>query len=78
MAGQGPFGPAEMGGMFTLLKVRAGQKAGDYRDPGWFKHPAGAVAREVPDDRAPPAPRAPGAGAAPAANAVQKPAGHHH
>jgi len=78
MAGQGPFGPAEMGGMFTLLKVRAGQKAGDYRDPGWFRHPAGTVAREVPDDRAPPAPRAPGAGAAPAANAVQKPAGGHH
>ncbi|MDI3381452.1 multicopper oxidase family protein [Xenophilus aerolatus] len=78
MAGQGPFGPAEMGGMFTLLKVRAGQKPGDYRDPGWFRHPAGTVAREVPDDRAPPAPRAPGAGAAPAANAVQKPAGGHH
>ncbi|MBS0428766.1 MAG: copper oxidase [Proteobacteria bacterium] len=79
MAGQGPFGPAEMGGMFTLLKVRAGQKPGDYRDPGWFRHPAGTVAREVPDDRAPPAPRAPGAGLAPAANAVRKPAsGHHH
>ena len=78
MAGQGPFGPAEMGGMFTLLKVRAGQKPGDYRDPGWFRHPAGTVAREVPDDRAPPASRAPGAGAAPAANAVRKPAGGHH
>ncbi len=77
MAGQGPFGPAEMGGMFTLLKVRAGQKPGDYRDPGWFRHPAGTVAREVPDDRAPPASRAPGAGAAPAANAVRKPAGGH-
>ncbi|MDQ7956871.1 MAG: copper oxidase [Pseudomonadota bacterium] len=78
MAGQGPFGPAEMGGMFTLLKVRRDQKPGDYRDPGWFRHPAGTVAREVPDDRAPPASRAPGAGAAPAANAVRKPAGGHH
>ena len=78
MAGQGPFGPAEMGGMFTLLKVRRDQKPGDYRDPGWFRHPAGTVAREVPDDRAPPAPRAPGAGATPAANAVRKPTGGHH
>ncbi|MDQ7970966.1 MAG: copper oxidase [Rhodocyclaceae bacterium] len=78
MAGQGPFGPAEMGGMFTLLKVRRDQKPGDYRDPGWFRHPAGTVAREVPDDRAPPASRAPGASAAPAANAVRKPAGGHH
>jgi FtsP/CotA-like multicopper oxidase with cupredoxin domain len=79
MAGQGPFGPAEMGGMFTLLKVRRDQKPGDYRDPGWFRHPGGTVAREVPDDRAPPAPRAPGAGATPAANVVRKPAsGHHH
>ncbi len=78
MAGQGPFGPAEMGGMFTLLKVRRDQRQGDYRDPGWFRHPAGTVAREVPDDRAPPAPRAPGTGATPAANAVRKPAGGHH
>jgi hypothetical protein len=35
-----------MGGMFTLLKVRKDQKPGDYRDPGWFRHPAGTVARE--------------------------------
>jgi len=46
MSGRGPFGPAEMGGMFTLLKVRKGQKAGDYSDPGWFRHPQGTVARE--------------------------------
>jgi manganese oxidase len=46
MTGRGPFGPAEMGGMFTLLKVRRGQKPGDYSDPGWYKHPAGTVARE--------------------------------
>jgi manganese oxidase len=46
MTGQGPFGPLEMGGMFTVMKVRSDVKAGDYRDPGWYKHPAGTVARE--------------------------------
>ncbi|HIL22784.1 MAG TPA: copper oxidase, partial [Alcanivorax sp.] len=30
MTGDGPFGSVEMGGMFTMLKVRADQPAGDY------------------------------------------------
>jgi len=47
MAGEGPFGPLEMGGMFTVLKVRAGLARDDYRDPGWYAHPQGSVAREV-------------------------------
>jgi hypothetical protein len=38
-----------MGGMFTVLKVRDGQKPGDYSDPGWYKHPAGTVAWRVDD-----------------------------
>jgi len=46
MSGQGPFGPIEMGGMFTTLKVRAGMAANDYRDPGWYRHPKGTVAFE--------------------------------
>jgi hypothetical protein len=46
MAGAGPFGAVGMGGMFSVLKVRRDQPAGDYRDPGWFKHPAGTVAYE--------------------------------
>ena len=46
MTGQGPFGGVEMGGMFTVLKVRKDQKPGDYQDPGWYKHPAGTVAYE--------------------------------
>jgi FtsP/CotA-like multicopper oxidase with cupredoxin domain len=46
MDGNGPFGPIEMGGMFTMIKVREGLARGDYRDPGWYKHPAGTVARE--------------------------------
>ncbi len=44
MTGEGPFGGVEMGGMFTVLKVRQNQRRGDYTDPGWFKHPAGTVA----------------------------------
>jgi hypothetical protein len=35
-----------MGGMFTVVKVRPDLKPGDYRDPGWYKHPPGTVARE--------------------------------
>jgi hypothetical protein len=45
MAGEGPFGPVEMGGMFTILKVRDGITS--YEDPGWYKHPAGTLARKV-------------------------------
>jgi hypothetical protein len=44
--GTGPFGPLEMGGMFTVVKVRQGLGRNDYRDPGWFKHPKGSVAYE--------------------------------
>jgi hypothetical protein len=46
MTGEGPFGGVEMGGMFSVVKVRAEQKAGDYSDPGWYKHPKGEVAYE--------------------------------
>jgi manganese oxidase len=46
MTGTGPFGAIGMGGMFTVLKVRKEQPAGDYKDPGWFKQPAGTVAYE--------------------------------
>ncbi len=48
MGGIGPFGSVEMGGMFSVLKVRRGQKPGDTTDPGWFRHPPGTVAHEVP------------------------------
>jgi len=47
MTGQGPFGPIEMGGMFTLVKVRRDQPKGDYTDPGWYKHPEGTVAKKL-------------------------------
>ncbi len=45
MTGTGPFGAIEMGGMFTVLKVRAGITK--YDDPGWYKNPPGSVARKV-------------------------------
>ena len=45
MTGTGPFGPIEMGGMFTLFKIR---EQLDYdTDPGWFEHPKGTVAWKV-------------------------------
>ncbi len=46
MTGFAQFGPLEMGGMFTVVKVREGLAAGDYKDPGWYKHPEGTVAYE--------------------------------
>ena len=45
MTGQGPFGPMEMGGMFTVVKVREGLTS--YQDPGWYQHPEGTVAWKV-------------------------------
>jgi len=47
MSGRGPFGPIEMGGMFTLVKVRRNQPKDDYSDPGWYEHPKGSVARKI-------------------------------
>ena len=47
MTGEGPFGGVEMGGMFSILKVRKDQKRGDYSNPSWYKHPEGTVAFEV-------------------------------
>jgi manganese oxidase len=42
LGGKGPFGAIDMGGMFTLLKVREGLTS--YEDPGWYQHPTGTVA----------------------------------
>src|SRR5499426_685036 len=50
MTGFGQFGPIEMGGMFTLMKIREGLAANDYRDPGPYKHPEGTVAYEFTGD----------------------------
>jgi hypothetical protein len=47
MTGSGQFGPVEMGGMFTVMKVREGLGRDDYSDPGPYKFPAGTVAYEI-------------------------------
>jgi hypothetical protein len=47
MTGSGQFGPLEMGGMFTVVKVREGLALDSYADPGWYRHPEGTVAYEV-------------------------------
>ena len=79
MTGQGQFGALEMGGMFTVVKIRKEQKPGDYKDPGWFKHPKGTVAYEWTGQVAE-APRAPQAGSDKSGGAVEikvrKPGGH--
>jgi len=46
MTGKGPFGNLEMGGMFTVVKVRD-EVSADYRDPGWYNNPKGTVAWRV-------------------------------
>jgi hypothetical protein len=82
MTGEGPMGAIGMGGMFSTVKVRRDQKAGDYKDPGWFKHPQGTVAYEFTG--APPEPAraaAPKAAAKPTADVevtVRKPNHHRH
>jgi FtsP/CotA-like multicopper oxidase with cupredoxin domain len=50
MGGDGPHGPLEMGGMFTVIKVRDDLAPGDYGDPGWYRAPPGTTAHRVSDD----------------------------
>ncbi len=80
MTGTGPYGPIEMGGMFTTLKVRADLKPGDYQDPGWYSMPPGTQSREVATPTTSPAAATPSTasplGGPPAA--VRKPAGSGH
>jgi len=47
----GPFGVIEMGGMFTVFKVR--DNITHYTDPGWYQHPIGTVAHPVSVDTIP-------------------------
>jgi manganese oxidase len=77
MTGAGPFGAMEMGGMFTVVKVREGLARGDYRDPGWYQHPPGTVAYEWTGE-APAAARAEPASTPAAGSALKarKPSGH--
>ncbi len=45
MMGKGQFGNIEMGGMFTVLKVR--DNISSYGDPGWYRFPDGSVAKRT-------------------------------
>ena len=47
--GPGPFGTIDMGGMFTLLKVRAKPESAD--PAGFYEHPAGTVAGPADPER---------------------------
>lgn len=47
MGSPGPFGVIQMGGMFTILKVRDAIEPGI--DPGWYHHPSGTVAERIKD-----------------------------
>jgi len=43
---RGPVRSRRNGGMFTVLKVRAGITS--YADPGWYQYPPGTQPRKVP------------------------------
>jgi manganese oxidase len=47
MMGKGQFGPLEMGGMFTTLKVRKEMVKNDYTDPGNYQFPKDTLAYKV-------------------------------
>ncbi|MDP2273656.1 MAG: copper oxidase [Archangium sp.] len=49
VGGKGPFASIDMGGMFTVLKVRA--KPDQEDGSGWYEHPKGTVADVAPADR---------------------------
>jgi FtsP/CotA-like multicopper oxidase with cupredoxin domain len=78
MTGTGPFGPIEMGGMFTVVKVRDDLAPGDYRDPGWYNHPPGTVAHAADTGAAETPARARGASPEAPPEATGMPEGHHH
>jgi FtsP/CotA-like multicopper oxidase with cupredoxin domain len=80
MTGAGPHGAMEMGGMFTVVKIRRDLARDDYSDPGWYAQPSGSAAYEW-TGTAPSAARAPDSPAPRQASfatkmTVRKPSGH--
>jgi hypothetical protein len=65
----------------ATVKIRAGLEAGDYKDPGWYKHPDGTVAHEwvgpTPASQRAPADQAQGSGSGEALR-VRRNAPHEH
>ena len=47
MTGFGQFGPIEMGGMFTVMKIREGLERNNYTDAAPYQNPPGTVAYEI-------------------------------
>ena len=47
--------------MFSVVKVRDDVRPGDYKDPGWYRHPPGTVAYEYTGQLQEPARARPGA-----------------
>lgn len=45
LGAEGPFGYIEMGGMFTVLKVR--DNITSYTDPGWYQNPKGTTSERA-------------------------------
>jgi FtsP/CotA-like multicopper oxidase with cupredoxin domain len=68
MMGEGQFGNIEMGGMFTVLKVR--NDTASYEDPGWYPFPPGSAARRVAG------PNADGSALRPSATTTRPHSGH--
>jgi FtsP/CotA-like multicopper oxidase with cupredoxin domain len=50
MWGEGPYGNLEMGGMFTVVKVRDRLQSGSDMVPDWYEHPEGTQARRISSD----------------------------
>lgn len=76
MTGTGQYGAINMGGMFTILKVREGLARDDYKDPGNYIPAKGSVAHEVVND-VPPVERAETGTMEPGVElSVRKPMGH--
>ena len=82
MTGFAQFGAVEMGGMFSVVKVREGLASTDYKDPGHYKHPPGTVAFEwkgpAPASTSAPGPKPvpPAGGAMKVVKPGSKPGGH--
>ena len=78
MTGQGQFGPIEMGGMFTTVKIREDLARNDYRDPGPYRFPKETSAYQF-DGALPPVERRqtpPDSGGDAVEFTVRKPHGH--
>lgn len=78
MSGNGPYGNIEMGGMFTVVKIRENQKPDDYQDPGWYQQPKGTQAYQVNETVPEPIRKMTSENEGDVELKARKPTGHHH